>query len=285
MARGEIDIQLGIGRVADLRGGIFSGERGELGGGSEDQSLIGGLVIAGSVWSGRGLGHDLRTAVEEFDYVGGVEDVLIESGEEENLVSLNGAADGASELLLAIVRLKGEERIRSTEGTVAEIVERGAMHVIGAGLGDDVNDGAAGASLFGSVGIGGDTELLHDFGGELVGCAIASAGLGEESVVVVAAIDEGGVLESANAPEREIAVGGGGQAARILRHAGGEQGEVGEPAAVQWQIVYCTFVEQRGDGAGLGFDQRRRAGDGDILVSFGDGEDEFEIGCGADVDV
>ena len=285
MAGREIDVELGVGRVADLRGGIFSGKRGELGGGGEDQGLIGGLVITGSVRSGGGLGHDLRTAVEEFDYVGRVEDVLVESGEEENLVALDGAADGASELLLAIVRLEGEERIGSAEGAVAEIEERGAVQVIGAGFGDDVDDGAAGASLFSAVSVGGDAELLHDFGGELVGSAVASASLGEESVVVVAAVDERGVLESANAAEREIAVGGGGEAARILRDAGGEQGKVGEAAAVQRQIVDCTFVEQRGNGAGLGFDQGGSAGDGDILVRSGDGEDEFEVGGGANVDM
>jgi hypothetical protein len=112
MAGCEIDVELGVGRVADLRGGIFSGKRSELGGSGEDQGLIGGFVVSGSVRSGGGLGNDLRAAVEEFDYVGRVEDVLVESGEKENLVALDGAADGASELLLAIVRLEGEELSR-----------------------------------------------------------------------------------------------------------------------------------------------------------------------------
>ena len=159
--------------------------------------------------------------------------MLIEAGEEENLVALERAADGASDLLLAVVRLEGEESVGGAERTVAEVVERGAVQVIGAGFGDDVDDGAAGASLLGAVGIGGDAELLHDFGGELVGSAIASASLGEEGVVVVAAIDQEAVLESANAAEGKIAIGGGSQAARILGDAGGEQREVGEAAAVQ----------------------------------------------------
>ncbi len=226
------------------------------------------------------MGHDLRTAIEEFDDVGNVEDVLIESGEEEDLVALEGAADGASDLLLTIVRLEREEGIGGAEGTVAKIVERGAVHVIGARLGDDVDDGAAGASLFSAVGIGGDAELLHDFGGELVGSAVASAGLGEEGIVVVAAIDEGGVLESANAAEGEIAVGGRGEAARILGDAGGEQGEIGEAAAVEGEIVQGAFVEEGGDGAGLGFDQGGRGGDGDIFTGAGDGEVEVEFGGG-----
>jgi hypothetical protein len=111
------------------------------------------------------------------------------------------------------------------------------MNVIRARFGDDVDDRAAGASLFRAVGIGGDAELLHDFGRELVGSAIASTSLGEEGIVVVAAIDEGGVLESANTAEGKIAVGGGSQAAGILRDTGREQCEIGEAPAVQGEIV------------------------------------------------
>ena len=116
----------------------------------------------------------------------------------------------------------------------------------------------------------GDAEFLHDFGGELVGSAITSASLGEESVVVVAAIDEEGVLKSANAAEGEIAIGGGSQAARILGDAGREQREIGEAASVQREIVHGAFVEQRGDGAGLGFDEHGRGGDGDVFLGPGD---------------
>src|SRR5579864_1036378 len=220
-----------------------------MGGGGEDQSLIGGFVVSGRVRSGAGGGHNFRAAIEEFDYVGRVEDVLIESGEEENLVALEWAADGASELLLAIVRLERQEGIRGAERTVAQVIEDGAMNVIGSGLGDDVDDRSAGASLFGAVGIGRDAKLLYDFSGELEGSAIASASLGEESIVVVAAIDERSVLESANTAEGEIAIGGGGQAARILRDAGREQGEVGEAAAVQGEVIQGAFVKERGDGA------------------------------------
>ena len=224
------------------------------------------------------MGDDLRTAVEEFDDVRNVEDVLIESGEKENLVALERAADGASDLLLAVVRLEGEEGIGGSEGTVAQIVERGAVDVIRAGLGDDVDDGAAG-------GIGGDAELLHDFGGELIGSAIASASLGEEGVVVVVAVNEEGGLESANAAEREIAVGGGGEAAGILRDAGGEESEIGEAAAVEREIAEGAFVEERGHGAGLGFDESGRGGNGDGLVGSGDGEAETQVGGATDIDM
>ena len=285
IARGEIDIELGVGGVADLRGGIGSGERSELRGGGEDEGLVAGFVVAGRIGSGAGLGDDLHGAVEEFDDIGNVEVVLIESGEEEDFVFLERTADGASALLLAAVGLEGHKGIGGAESAVADVIEAGAVPVIGAGFGDDVDDGAAGASQFGAVGIGGDAELLHDFVGELIRRAIEAAGLGEEGVVEVAAIDEEAVLESAKATEGEIAVGGGSEAARILRDAGREQHQIGEAAAVEREIGDGTFVDERGDGAGLGVDELRRAGDGDAFLRAGDGEVKFEFGGGADVDM
>ena len=237
MVRREIDVELRIRRIADLRGGIFSGERGEMRGGGEDQGLIGGFVVSGRVGTGAGRGHNLRRSVKEFDNVGRVEDVLIESREKENLVALERAANGASELLLAIVRLERQESVGRAKRTVAQVIENCPVHVIGAGLGNDVDHRAPGASLFGAVRIGGDAELLYHFGRELKGSAIPPASLGEECVVVVAAIDEKSILKSAKAAEREIAIGGGGEAARILRDAGREQGQIGETAAVQRKIV------------------------------------------------
>ena len=181
-----------------MRGGIRAGEGGELSGGGEDESLVAGFVVAGSEGPGSGLRDDLHGAVEEFDDVGNVEVVLIEAGEEEDFVFLEGTAKGGSALLLAAVRFEGHKGSSgAAEAAVADVIEAGAMPVIGAGLGDDVDYGAAGASLLSTVGIGGDAELLHDFVGELVGSAIEAAGLGKESVVEVAAIDEEAVLESA----------------------------------------------------------------------------------------
>ena len=83
-----------------------------------------------------------------------MEDVLIESGEKENLVALERAADGASDLLLAVVRFESEEGIGCAEGTVAQVIESRSVHVIGARFCDHIDDRAAGAPLFGAVGIG-----------------------------------------------------------------------------------------------------------------------------------
>ena len=283
--RREIDVELAERGVADLRGGIFSGERGEAVGGGEDQGLIVGLVVAGSGGAGAKLRNHLSGAVKEFDYVGRVKDMLVKSGEEEDFVLLDGAADGGSGLLLAAVRLEGEERVGGAECAVAEDNRTGAVRWLEPGFRDDVDDGSAGAAEFGAIGVGGDAKLLHGFGGEIVRLAVASAGLGVEGVVVVAAVDEEAVLESSNAAEGEIAIGGRGEAARILRDAGGEQGEIGEAAAIEGKVSNGALIEQGGDGAGLGLDKSGGAGDGDIFLSACDGEMEFEFGGGANVDV
>ena len=74
------------------------------------------------------------------------------------------------------------------------------------GFGDDVHDRAAGTPQVGAVSIRGDAELLHYFVGELVWRAIAAAGLSEEGIVVVAAIDQVAGLEATNAAEGQIAI-------------------------------------------------------------------------------
>jgi len=61
----------------------------------------------------------------------------------------------------------------------------------------------------------------------------------------------------------------------IRSRSDGREREIGDGA----------FVNERGDGAGLGIDEFRRAGDGDIFLRPGDGEMEFEFGGGADIDV
>ena len=157
------------------------------------------------------------------------------------------------------------------------------MKFVGAGLGDHVDHRAAGASGFGGNGIRRDAEFLDDFIGKLIGSAIASAGLGEEGVVVVGAIDQVAGLEAANAAEGEIAVGGGVEAAGILRDSGSEQGEVGEAASVQRKIENGAFVDDRGQAARFGFDSFRLGGDGDGFVGSGERHFEDDFDDAADV--
>ena len=251
----------------------------------KDQCLVAGFVIAGGVRSGAGLGDDLHGPVQKFNHVGDVEVVLIESAEEEDFVFLDGAADRASALLLAAVRLERHEGVGRAESAVADVIESGPVPVIGTGLGDNVDDGAAGASKFCAIGIRGDAKLLHDFVRKLIGSAIKPASLGIKGVVEVAAVDQEAVLESAQAAERKIAVVAERQAARVLRYARRKQHQIREAAAVDGQIGDGAFVEQRRDGGGLSIDELRGAGDGDFFLNAGYGEAEFQFGGRANVDM
>ena len=126
----EIYVELAVGGIADLGGGIFSGERSQSRGRCEDESLIGRFIVTGSCRPGARLWHDSRAAIEKFDYIGYVEDVLIESGKEENFVALQRTADCASHLLLAIVRAKSQKRVGCSQRTVAKIIESRSVQVI-----------------------------------------------------------------------------------------------------------------------------------------------------------
>src|SRR5580765_8380671 len=123
-----------------------------------------------------------------------MKDVLIKSRKKENLVPLQWPADGASDLLLTVMRFKGEKRQSGSERTVAQVVKRCAMKVIGTRLGDHIDDGTAGASLFGTIRVGRDTKLLHHFGRKLIGSAVSPASLRKKCVIVVASVDEEGIL-------------------------------------------------------------------------------------------
>ncbi len=209
--------------------------------------------------------------------------MLVEPAEEEDFVFPDGTAERGSALLLAAMRLESHHGIGRAESAVADVVEAGAVPVIGARFGDDVDDCTAGASLLRTVGIRGDAELLDDFVGELVGRAIQAASLGEEGVVEIAAIDQEAVLKSAQATERKIAVGSGGERARVLRDAGREQYEIGEAAAVKGEIGDGAFVEEGGDGARLGIDEFGGAGNGEGFFESGDGEVKIQFGRSANV--
>ena len=75
--------------------------------------------------------------------------------EEERLVLFTGAAEGAAELILA--QRFGDGRVRGScgglqeragvEGVVLQIVVERTVQIVGAGLGDDVDDAAHGAAL------------------------------------------------------------------------------------------------------------------------------------------
>lgn len=78
--------------------------------GGGDHRLVGRLVITGSVGTRHRLRSELGTAIKELHDVGHMEDVLIESGKEEDLVAdlvaLQWAADRASTCCWRLCGLK-----------------------------------------------------------------------------------------------------------------------------------------------------------------------------------
>jgi hypothetical protein len=87
---------------------------------------------------------------------------------------------------------------------------------------DHVDHRASGPSQFRTIGVRRDAELLDDFFGELVGSAIAAAGLGKESIVVVSPVDQIAGLISADAAKSQIAIRSRSQPPRVLGHSRGE---------------------------------------------------------------
>lgn len=84
----KVDIELRIGRISDLCRRIFPCQGRKLGSSGKDQGLVGSFVIAGAIRPGLWLWNDARAAIQKFDDIRHVKDVLIESREEEDLILL-----------------------------------------------------------------------------------------------------------------------------------------------------------------------------------------------------
>ena len=173
-----------------------------------------------------------------------MEDVLIESSKEKCAVAFDGAAQGKSELLLLIVRLEIHERMLGRHGAVLKEIEIGSVQPIGTRFGDHVHHRTPGAPQVGAISVRGDAELLHHFVGELIGRAIAAAGLSEKGVVVVAAVHQIAGLVAADTAKGQVPIRTGGQPARVLRNSRRKQCEIGVTPSVEWQFVDGPFVNQ-----------------------------------------
>ena len=150
---------------------------------------------------------------------------------------------------------------------VAVELEGRSAQVVGAGLGDDVDHGAAGAAVLGGERVRVDLEFLHRVLAELVrgtSGAGAADGLAEERVVVVRPVDDQAVERAALTGEADIA------GADVARDAGREQREVDEVAAIDGQVLHRRFGDRRADLRAAGLEDRRAARDVD---GFGDARD------------
>src|SRR6266496_3327927 len=119
-----------------------------------------------------------------------MEHMLVISHVKECAVALERPAERCAKLGLLAFGLERHERMPGIEHAVAQIGKSGAVEMVGAGLGHDINHCPAGSSKLRAVSVGRNTELLYHFIGKLVGGAIASAGLGEKCVVIIGSIHQ-----------------------------------------------------------------------------------------------
>src|SRR5262249_26077614 len=106
------------------------------------------------------------------DVDAGIEAVALEAAEEERAILRNRAADRSAELILFQERLAEEragaavgvarrvEVVRSVERVTTQVLERGAVHAVRAGLGDHADLAAAARAVLGGIGARFDAELL-----------------------------------------------------------------------------------------------------------------------------
>jgi hypothetical protein len=191
--------------------------------------------------------------------------------EEEQFVALDGAAEGAAEVVVAVFAAGGEE-VAGVEFIVAEEFEEGAVKVVGAGFGDDVDLGAAVAAVVGGVGVafdadfGDGVEVDH---GEVVAV---------EGVDVAAAVEGPIVGAGLTAAEGEGDAGVGAEAGLLGLHGadtGLEGHQLGEAAGIEGEFLDLGAIDGGADvgrggvdlgGAGFNADGVGDRADGELGV-------------------
>src|SRR5258708_7461524 len=112
------------------------------------------------------------------------------------------------------------------------------MVLIGSALGDGIDDGAGGAAILGGIVGSIDLKFLDCGLGARVADTRAAALLGEESLIVVAAVNRIVVQKSAHATETNQS-----KSAGIVDCAGSQQSETGPAAAVDGEVANRGLVE------------------------------------------
>src|SRR6185312_11868608 len=227
------------------------------------------LVGGGRTVDGRDVTAHDGAEVEDGVDVGRVAevvgDVCVETevfggSEEKSFVAVDGAAECGAEIVLHEDRL-GDEVIGRVKGLVAGEVEEVSVQVVGAGLGDDVDEAAAGIAVLGQELVGHHLELRDGVLRE----RLAHGAI--ELAVVFNAIDHDVVGARTLAVYAEAAALSAG---RLWRDAGNGKREVSKVAAVGGKV----FDLLRGDGlagrGAVGIDDGDLAGDFNALLRAAD---------------
>src|SRR5579885_2884179 len=248
---------------------------------------VGGQVLLQRVVSlnGQRIGR-IRTYGQK-DGIGGSVALAVVIEKEESFIPYNRPAQVAAELIEVVGALGSAApvvfpRVR-IESFIAEKFERRSVEVIRAGLGDHVDDAAAGAPDLGRIVIGIDLELLDGVFAEAVRIAAgagASSGLSKEDVIGVGAIHQKAVGRAALAAEGEVAGARG-----IAHDARRQYREIKKVPPVDRQAGDLLGGDR---GAGLRsreLDNRRFRGDAHSLLRSAHLEGDVD-GCnGADVEL
>ena len=209
-------------------------------------------------------------------------------GKEEGTILHDRTADGNAELVALVDGLPvegGLEEAGGVELLVLEELPEGAVQGVGAGLGGDVHDGAAGAAELGGVGVDDEPELGDGVGRGLDGL-IREALVGGAVEVVVDAVEQEVVPDRAEAVDVIGAFAAEGDGALIaglrLANAGGEQGEIGVGAALEREFDHLAGGDDLALRGTVGLKQRGGGFDGDRFADGADAEREIDALAGVD---
>ena len=157
------------------------------------------------------------------------------------------------------------------------VVVSGAVELVAAGLGDDVDDAAAGAAELGGEGVGFDAKFLDGIGGRREGDAVKIAD------GIDGSIEEDFVGGSSAAADGEVGIEDAAAAAGIADlalgdDAGGKADDGHDVSLDEGQFVDRLGVDGGADAAGFGLEDGAFLGDLDFGGDAGKGHFEVEGG-------
>ena len=190
-----------------------------------------------------------------------VADLALKISQIEEAIVHERSPDRASDLLPAVMRrfnsLLFINLVVGAESGVEDVVVGIAVNLTGSAFGDGIHKSAAGLAKFGLEAGAGDLKLADYVLAELVGDAGAPDLLGEEGIVVIAAVHGVIVVVPGNAIEAdhpEVAIGGG---------ARRQQSKIREIAPIEWKRLNASLVHDRPQRGRRGVNQGRLGSNGD----------------------
>ena len=229
------------------------------------QALVGrDLVVDAAEQGGRVVGAVLLTfqgaQAGRHNHAGGLilelhherhtQVVLLERDEVEGLVGPQGAASRTAELILLVVQLL-IERVSGGQLAIAVVVEGITARVVGARLGDDVDEAGRGAADVGAGARAHDLELVDRRLREEEHRLVAAALIALQRVVEVGAIDGDVRVDRALARDHHA------RPIRFLHQRRRQLRELRERAAANRQVINGLQRDVRAGGLRRGVEEHR----------------------------